>query len=1173
MMAEPKRMEFTTVGPTEKEKKIKTAIKTYRFVFSLTESNELTCPEYWYNELVKNVEGLEKPKESNGPFGDENDADDVARIARALEEKYGPKPGEKKKKKRGQVAVEDLIDLGEGYDETDDFIDNSEAYDEIVPTSLTTKHGGFYINSGKLDFIEVSDDSENEFQPASSIKKKRKRKILSDEEDDGDHIKKIIKKKKLEKSLDGEIKRKKKRKLFAVDGEKLFKKPKDPVEKEKSKTPAANVAALLKQQSDSTSPKNNTNVQENGIAVEESVPGNSNVKSSSIISVIDSVIAMAKEDADSPDDMDEGKETDPEKIPKLPIGLPAGLEKYIEDLKKAAESPEGKCKFFTNEVCNVLLEIELATRQLTCGTRSAIYAHLAAFLPCSKETLLKRAKTLRLKQQDDQIKGPLEKLKAAIDRVMPALQEAYEVECQKAALERHENESKEGQKDKEEKDNNSPESDDDEKGETTKKRNIGPRKKFEWDQTTRISLCDVVRIKLQAYELSKIRAQSAEEYLKAFLDREIKTLWPKGWMQTRMLFKESRSVHAPWTNSQKPKKTILMAKSPVTSTSSPTVNSQPNKNHVGSTTAAIDGTFTRVMEPSSSSSANSLLSKVPLVSVNAAGGNQNNPVTVRKITPTLLDYAEDNYSSVPSTSTTMPQPTSVANKIVDLAKTASPSNHSPNRQSASLFANMEASLRPASTTSSKPTDKWSHDVSNILSSSLLAGELMKQKDSVVSSASLKQSPVVSMEDSFMAQFQKYATSILQQKTTNSQTSNTNTNPTQLSPIAKQQQLMIKQHKLQDELQKQKQQQQLHINKQSLQKNIIDSLSKAKETGANPQQLLAQKIQMTAQKLENQSKSPMMMQKGYGSPSTAVKSGVDFPMAHSNMAAQNVSLLTDEVIRRHLDEAKSKAKSTAMTTQALMATGAKDNFIQKIPVPAQLSRNKVPPSTELRKSPQSHPHQTSVSTSQVRLQPAQIAQSHGITNIGPQVKVTMGQGHLSSFSTSSQSAARKVHNPSVQSAVNLLHSLFDQAYSTQAKEELLRQTLAQSQVTATTTQGKGSVWDSSCILSSTQSVGSNGKSPTSYQHYSGSLPSIIPGIPTLNLSNSTSNSQSGSTQQGYNQGTGMTPQSVGPTGSLMQRSPTTIGQISPQRGLHQSYLTSTTSSNSLPYGYHYTGDHS
>jgi ubinuclein len=46
-------------------------------------------------------------------------------------------------------------------------------------------------------------------------------------------------------------------------------------------------------------------------------------------------------------------------------------------------------------------------------------------------------------------------------------------------------------------------------------------------------LCDVVRVKMKIYDYMKTRTQSSEEYLKTFLESEIKPLWPKGWMQTR----------------------------------------------------------------------------------------------------------------------------------------------------------------------------------------------------------------------------------------------------------------------------------------------------------------------------------------------------------------------------------------------------------------------------------------------------------------------------------------------------------------------------------------------------------------------------------------------------------------------------------------------------------------
>jgi len=50
---------------------------------------------------------------------------------------------------------------------------------------------------------------------------------------------------------------------------------------------------------------------------------------------------------------------------------------------------------------------------------------------------------------------------------------------------------------------------------------------------SRSLLADIVKIKMEHYDMSKVRSQSAEEYLKAFFEAELKPIWPQGWIQTR----------------------------------------------------------------------------------------------------------------------------------------------------------------------------------------------------------------------------------------------------------------------------------------------------------------------------------------------------------------------------------------------------------------------------------------------------------------------------------------------------------------------------------------------------------------------------------------------------------------------------------------------------------------
>ena len=115
----------------EKKKKEK---KTLVFEIKLAEDvNEKY--EYNYKEMVKEHEERMKKVDSD------------IEIIEILDD--DPVPKKKKYKKPVNVDPEDEYDLD------DDFIDDTEANDEVVPDQVSTEHGGFYINIGRLKYVEL----------------------------------------------------------------------------------------------------------------------------------------------------------------------------------------------------------------------------------------------------------------------------------------------------------------------------------------------------------------------------------------------------------------------------------------------------------------------------------------------------------------------------------------------------------------------------------------------------------------------------------------------------------------------------------------------------------------------------------------------------------------------------------------------------------------------------------------------------------------------------------------------------------------------------------------------------------------------------------------------------------------------------------------------------------
>uniref|UniRef100_A0A8B9BHB3 Ubinuclein 1 n=1 Tax=Anser brachyrhynchus TaxID=132585 RepID=A0A8B9BHB3_9AVES len=565
-MTEPHRVPFTTLhGPlsgsflkkprkddSEQPQDAEQQPTSMRITLTLFEPDHKRCPEFYYPDLVKNfqaknkgVSAGDKRKDPADPFNDdEKERHKAEALARKFEEKYG---GKRRRKDR----IQDLIDMGYGYDESDSFIDNSEAYDELVPASLTTKYGGFYINSGTLQFRQAS-DSEDEYVKEKKKKSPKKRKL----KDGGEKMKK----KKKDDSYDKEKKSKKSK--FPKAGFTALNASKE--KKKKKYSGALSVKEMLKKFQKEKEAQKKKDEEQKVVTppAEPPAPREAEAMPDPLLSLFghasDSDLLQAATAMDSLTDLDlerlfsespegspfhdvedgsdpagTGLEQDFKQPPSLPEGLPAPLEKRIKELAQAARAAEGegKQRFFTQDINNIILDIELQTRELNSQIRSGVYAHLAAFLPCSKDTLVKRARKLYLYEQGGRLKEPLQKLKEAIGRVMPEQMTKYQEECQahtQAKFAKMLEEEKDKERDR-------VCSDDDEDEEKGGKRVMGPRKKFQWNNEIRELLCHLVKIKLDGYELDKNKAQSLEDYVKTFLDGEVKPLWPKGWMQEPFL--------------------------------------------------------------------------------------------------------------------------------------------------------------------------------------------------------------------------------------------------------------------------------------------------------------------------------------------------------------------------------------------------------------------------------------------------------------------------------------------------------------------------------------------------------------------------------------------------------------------------------------------------------------